>query len=93
MANKTDVFQNAKQTEQGVFLNGFLLQPIVEQCQGCERIKEFAGNQYCSSYPQPAAKWRHGACNFATHIKASVDKQGQVKVNPLKASKRAARKK
>jgi hypothetical protein len=32
-----------------------------------------------------------GVCNFATHVKASVDKQGKIKVNPLKASKRAAR--
>ncbi|MFO8032872.1 MAG: PxxKW family cysteine-rich protein [Desulfohalobiaceae bacterium] len=90
---KTDIFQHAQQTPEGVFLNGFKLEPVVEQCQGCERIKEFAGAQYCTSYPKPAAKWRHGACNFATHIKASVDKQGQVKVNPLKASKRAARRK
>lgn len=90
---KTDLFSNAKQTDEGVFLNGFKLEPIVEECKGCDRIKDFAGAQFCNSYPQPGAKWRHGACNFATHIKASVDKQGQVKVNPLKASKRTARKK
>jgi hypothetical protein len=90
---KTDFFQDAVKTENGLEFKGFVLEPIVENCQGCERIKEFEGSKYCTSYAQPAAKWRHGACNFATHIKASVDKEGKVKVNPLKASKRAARNK
>lgn len=90
---KTDIFQDAVQTENGLELKGFILEPIIENCEGCERIKEINGKKYCTSYAKPAAKWRHGACNFATHIKASVDKEGKVKVNPLKASKRAARKK
>ncbi|MDQ7031130.1 MAG: PxxKW family cysteine-rich protein [Desulfonauticus sp.] len=65
--------------------------PVVEQCEGCERIKEFSGEKYCLSFPEPAVKWVHKACNFATHVKAVVDNEGKVKVNPLKASKRAAR--
>jgi hypothetical protein len=67
------------------------VQPVVEKCEGCERIKELDGMRRCSSYPDPAAKWSLGVCNFATHVKASVDKQGKLKVNPLKASKRASR--
>jgi hypothetical protein len=39
--------------------------------------------------PKPLAKWRNGNCNFATHIQRKVEEQVQ-KINPLKASKRAA---
>lgn len=72
------------------YVGGYCL-PVVEKCEGCDRITEFEGQVYCNSYPDPAAKWVRGACNFATHILATVDKSGKVKVNPLKASKRAAR--
>lgn len=84
-------FADAKMTEEGMLFNGFICQPVVEQCQGCDRTGEFEGQTYCTSYPMPTAKWSLGACNFATHIKATVDKSGKVKINPLKASKRAAR--
>ncbi len=66
--------------------------PIVEKCNGCDRIHEFGGQTYCKSYPEPAVKWEHNACNFATHVQATFDKSGQVKINPIKASKRAAKK-
>lgn len=72
-------------------VNGIECQPIVEKCDGCERAKEVEGAKYCTSYPSPARKWSHGVCNFATHVKAEKDTGGKVKVNPLKASKRAAR--
>ena len=39
--------------------------------------------------PNPAKKWFDGRCNFATHIKTESGKAA--KVNPLKASKRAAK--
>ncbi len=65
--------------------------PIVEKCDGCDRMAEFEGYTYCNSYPEPSVKWDRGACNFATHIQATLDKSGKVKINPLKASKRAAR--
>jgi hypothetical protein len=82
-------FSNAVKTDEGVQVNGVVMHQIVEQCEGCERIKEFEGGKYCGSYPQPAAKWKMGNCNFATHTKASG--KGKAKVNPLKASKRAAK--
>ena len=63
--------------------------PVVEQCNGCERMREFDGEQFCSSYPAPARKWAVGRCNFATHAKAQAN--AAAKVNPLKASKRAAK--
>lgn len=79
-------------TERGVELNGILMEPVVEKCNGCERITTVENQEYCTSYPLPSGKWRHGACNFATHVKAKMDKSGNVKLNPIKASKRAARK-
>jgi len=84
-------FECAFMAENGCSYKGGRCYPVVDKCEGCERIKEFGGEKYCSSYPEPAVKWAHGACNFATHVKATVDKSGQVKINPLKASKRAAR--
>ena len=92
MANG-NLAEKATTTERGVEINGMLMEPVIDKCNGCERIITIQEEQYCSSYPQPSMKWRHGACNFATHIKASVDKSGEVKINPIKASKRAARKK
>ena len=81
--------ENATKTPEGVMLNGFLLSPCVEQCSGCERVRSFDSQDFCSSYPDPAYKWNGGRCNFATHIKAEA--ASQAKVNPLKASKRAAK--
>jgi hypothetical protein len=67
-------------------------QPVVERCEGCERIVEEAGSQFCSSYLQPEFKWRLGICNFATHAKPEIEVVS-VRVNPLKAAKRASAKK
>jgi Family of unknown function (DUF6811) len=67
-------------------------QPVVEKCEGCERIVEETGSRYCMSYLQPKAKWRLGICNFATHAKPEI-KVTTVRINPLKAAKRASAKK
>lgn len=80
---------NATKTDEGVVMNGFLISPVVEQCDGCDRVREFDGQQFCSSYPTPAKKWTSGRCNFATHLKTETT--AAAKVNPLKASKRAAK--
>jgi hypothetical protein len=84
-------FEGAVKTDDGLKYNGFLVEPVVEKCEGCERVVEVEGDKFCPSYPKPERKWSHGVCNFATHVRAEVTKDGQVKVNPLKASKRAAR--
>jgi len=65
---------------------------VVEQCIGCDRIIEIESSKYCRTYVHPAAKWRLGMCNFATHAKPEI-KMVKVRVNPLKASKRASRRK
>lgn len=67
-------------------------QQVVEQCEGCERIVEESSVKYCRIYRDPAAKWRLGLCNFATHAKPELNLV-KVRVNPLKASKRASRRK
>lgn len=66
--------------------------PVIDKCEGCERIVEDSGSQYCQSYLNPAAKWRLGICNFATHAKPEIT-IAKIRVNPLKAAKRAASKK
>ncbi len=81
--------ENATKTDDGVTLNGFVLSPIVEKCEGCDRVRDFEEQKYCSSYPTPGRKWVGGNCNFATHVKAKA--AAAAKVNPLKASKRAAK--
>ena len=73
----------AVKTEQGVEVKGMLMQPVVEKCEGCDRVRTFEEQQFCGRYPHP------GRCNFATHIKTESGKAA--KVNPLKASKRAAK--
>ncbi len=64
-------------------------QSVVEQCEGCERIIHDEGASRCTTYVNPAAKWRLGICNFATHAKPEI-KVVTVRINPLKAAKRAS---
>lgn len=90
-AKKVSTFEGAVKTDEGMLYNGFVCQPVIDKCEGCERATAFEGTSYCTSYPMPEKKWSMGACNFATHVKATVDAAGKVKINPLKASKRAAR--
>lgn len=79
-------------TKRGCVFTGNSCQPVVEECQGCERIVDSTVGQVCSVYPAPAQKWSAGLCNFATHKKIEI-KSVEAKVNPLKASKKAAGKK
>lgn len=64
--------------------------PVVDKCEGCERMVEEDGVNYCKTYVNPEAKWRLGICNFATHQKPEI-KVAKVRINPLKASKRASK--
>ncbi len=79
-------FMSAK----GCSFNGGSCYPAVEQCDGCDRNKEFSSGKYCLSYPDPSQKWKLGNCNLATHIK-KAPAQIAPKINPLKASKRSTR--
>ena len=73
------------------FIDGSFL-PVNEKCEGCERIVETDRGRFCDTYMNPDAKWRLGICNFATHAKPEV-KIVKIRVNPLKAAKRASRRK
>ena len=66
-------------------------QQVIDKCEGCERMVEIETAKYCSTYAMPEAKWRLGLCNFATHVKQEIA-VSTLKINPLKASKRAASK-
>jgi len=73
----------------GCSAEGGSCQVIVEECKGCDRVATGSIGEVCTSYPNPAAKWAAGLCNFATHKKVDI-KSNDVRVNPLKAAKRAA---
>ena len=77
------------QAEKGIKYSAGSFQPIAEQCDGCERVVTDEGATYCKTYTNPAAKWRIGICNFATHAKPEI-KVVKVRINPLKAAKRAS---
>ena len=86
--------KNIKKTEtqeNPIMTSGFF-KPVVEKCEGCERIVQADSEKFCRTYAIPEAKWRLGICNFATHVKPEV-LTAKVKINPLKASKRAMAKK
>ncbi len=70
-----------------LYASGFF-NPITEKCEGCDRIVAANNNRFCKSYAFPEAKWKQGICNFATHVKPETI-TSSIKINPLKASKRA----
>ncbi len=78
------------QTSDTAKFAGGQFKPVIEQCEGCERIVEVESDKFCNIYVNPDAKWRLGMCNFATHAKPEI-KVVKVRVNPLKAAKRASR--
>ena len=47
MSTPDKVLAGAVKTENGVELNGVLLKPIVEQCNGCDRVRNFEEQQFC----------------------------------------------
>jgi len=69
-----------------------IFSPIIDRCDGCDRVIEVESQKFCKTYSTPAAKWKLGICNFASHVKPEV-LTSTIKVNPLKASKRAMGKK
>ena len=71
-ATKKEGADCAFMTRKGCGFNGGVCNPIVEQCVGCDRIKEYPEGKFCMVFPDPAAKWRRGNCNMATHIKSEA---------------------
>ncbi len=79
-------------TKKGCSFTDGKCRPLVEACEGCDRTLESNGDRYCNAFPDPSVKWRRGVCNLATHHKGNGNgAKTEQKINPLKASKRAAR--
>ena len=78
-------------TAKGCSYNGGVCREVVEQCDGCGRTTKMESGWFCSACPEPSLKWKLGACNLATHVKADEKKGAKQKINPLKASKRGSR--
>ena len=76
-------------TKKGCSFNGGTCGHILEQCKGCARTFKYPSGWYCTACPDPAVKWKHGKCNFATHVGDTATRKA-TKINPLKASKRKA---
>lgn len=74
--------------KKGCQFNGGSCHIVIEPCEGCQKVKEFSTGRYCLVFPDPAAKWRAGECNMATHVVKETGKKENGKLNPLKASKR-----
>lgn len=69
--------------------SGGQFQPVIDKCEGCERVVVEDEAKFCTTYIRPEARWRVGICNFATHAKPEI-KVIKVRINPLKAAKRAS---
>jgi len=76
-------------TRKGCNFNGGQCHAVVDSCQGCSRSIQFPEGTFCNVAPNPSVKWARGNCNMATHLERKPVEQAQ-KLNPLKASKRAA---
>lgn len=64
--------------------------PIDERCEGCNNIETTEAGSFCKKYAEPAFHWEDDqVCSFASHVKRTVATTAK-KLNPLKASKRAA---
>ena len=72
----------------GCSFNGGRCYPIVEQCEGCDRIGEYPAGRFCTTFMNPSLKWAKGPCSMATHLKREKLVETK-KLNPLKASKRS----
>jgi hypothetical protein len=75
-------------TKKGCEFNGGSCHPVIDQCDGCQKIVEYPTGKFCMIFPEPLAKWKYGTCNMATHAKITQAKENH-RLNPLKASKRS----
>ena len=50
------------QTSEPVKYSAGAFLPVIEQCDGCDRIVEENSSKFCKSYMNPEAKWRLGIC-------------------------------
>ncbi|MDL2226032.1 PxxKW family cysteine-rich protein [Deltaproteobacteria bacterium OttesenSCG-928-M10] len=63
--------------------------PVVEQCDGCDRVLSENGGKLCSAFAFPDTKWRLGPCSMATHVKTEAASAAEKKrVGQQKQKKR-----
>ncbi|UCD71373.1 MAG: PxxKW family cysteine-rich protein [Syntrophobacterales bacterium] len=80
-------------SKRGCSYNGGKCHPIVDNCNGCDRVTKYPTGLYCKAYSEPALKWIKGHCTLATNVKRNNGTTEEKKLNPLKASKRKSRNK
>lgn len=77
--------------------NGSSCVTVVEEClngddgKACTHLVDLPKGRFCTKFPNPQTRWERGRCPLATHIKVDFEAPLEKKLNPLKASKRAAR--
>jgi len=59
-------------TKKGCGFNGGSCHQIIDKCEGCNKIIEYATGKYCMIYPNPAGKWAIGGCPSASNKKEPV---------------------
>lgn len=77
-------------SKKGCGMTGGSCLPVIDKCDGCNKIIEYESGKFCKVYPDPKSKWITGNCPSASHVKLVI-KETQ-KINPMKASKRANKK-
>jgi hypothetical protein len=66
--------------------------PIIEQCEGCDKIYEFEGVYYCKVYTNPKRKWEMIPCYFKKQKEREIEiEKKKDLLNPIKMSKRRRR--
>lgn len=66
--------------------------PIIDECvndKKCINVISYGEKDYCKIYAEPAVKWIGGNCPMSSNKELKLKKEQ--KINPLKASKRAAK--
>jgi hypothetical protein len=76
-------------SKQGCGFAGRACRPLIEKCEGCDRVLSSGETKYCAVFPDPSVKWRLGNCNMATHIKTETKgTDAKVRVGQQKQKKK-----
>jgi len=63
--------------------------PIIDKCEGCSRIENIDGGQYCKAYINPTEKWKLGDCPLCSTIrKMEGNQQEKQRVGQQKQKKK-----
>jgi len=64
--------------------------PVIEKCDGCDKIEDVKGKRLCKTYIFPDKKWKLGNCPVATHISTIIqeEQQGKKRIGQQKRGRR-----